>query len=324
MLTLPDFKEKKIIIAFSQKGDTISFKNDNIVIKDEDNKIKCQYTCYKIFLLLIVGGFSITSGLVERAKKFGFSIVFMNCNFKIYSSINYKMEGNTLLREKQYTNNKSNEISKNIIINKIKNQCETLKKIRNNNEDLKSTINLLNGYIIFLEKENLESTEIMGIEGIAAKMYFKEMFKEVNWKGRQPRVKRDQINLLLDIGYTILFNYIEAIVNVYGFDIYKGSLHKEFFKRKSLICDLIEPFRPIIDYKIRKMYNLSQISKEDFIVEKDRYTLLWKSNSKYIDFFTEEILKYKECVFKFIQNYYRWFMKDADTEKFPFVDLEEE
>ncbi len=59
-----------------------------------------------------------------------------------------------------------------------------------------------------------------------------ESFKDFEWNGRQPRVKRDKINLLMDIGYTVLFNYIEAILNIYGFDIYKGNLHKEFYKKK--------------------------------------------------------------------------------------------
>ena len=51
MLTEPDFVEKKIIIAMPQKGDKISFKNDNIIITDIDGKIKFQLTCYKVYLL---------------------------------------------------------------------------------------------------------------------------------------------------------------------------------------------------------------------------------------------------------------------------------
>lgn len=161
----------------------------------------------------------------------------------------------------------------------------------------------------------------MGIEGMAAKIYFKQLYKGFEWKGRQPRVKRDELNLLLDIGYTVMFNYIEAITNIYGFDIYKGILHKEFFKRKSLICDFIEPFRPIIDYKIRKAFNLFQIDKSDFTIKNGRYSLDWKCNSKYMSLFIEEIVENKIIIFNFVQAYYRWFMKGKDLEKFPEVDL---
>lgn len=322
MLTLPDFKEKKIVIFFNSKGDKISFKNDNLIIKDINNVTKCQYICYKIFLLMVVGGFDITSGIVERANRFGFSIIFMNYNFRVYATINSKMEGNTLLRGKQYNNPFQEDISKKIIINKIKNQKEILTKIRNKDEELKNTLKLLNEYIAKLEKaEVLKSEEIMGIEGIAAKIYFKQMYKDFGWKGRQPRVKRDETNLLLDIGYTVLFNYIEAVANIYGFDIYKGMLHKEFYKRKSLICDFIEPFRPIIDYKIRKMYKLSQVDKADFLVDNGRYSLQWKNNSKYLNMFIEEIVENKELIFDFIQKYYRWFMKGTELQQFPFAEM---
>ncbi len=323
MLTLPDFKEKKIVLFFSKEGDRISFKNDNLIIKDSNNKVKCQYTCYKIFLLFIVGGFDITSGLIERANRFGFSIIFMNYSFKVYATINSRMEGNTLLREKQYLNNNSDEIGKLFIINKIANQKMMLMRIRNKDNELKKVIELLNEYINKLKNNKLNSEEIMGIEGTAAKIYFKQMYKKQDWKGRQPRVKRDEINLLMDIGYTIMFNYIEAIANIYGFDIYKGILHKEFFKRKSLICDFIEPFRPIIDYKIRKMYSLSQVKSDDFINENGRYRLNWKDNAKYMNLFIEEIIENKELIFRFIQSYYRWFMKGARLEKFPELLLEE-
>ena len=40
------------------------------------------------------------------------------------------MEGNTLLRKKQYMTQKSNEIAKAIIINKIRNQRDILKRLR--------------------------------------------------------------------------------------------------------------------------------------------------------------------------------------------------
>ena len=324
MMSLPDFNEKKIIVFFSKNGDKILFKNDNIIIKDEENNTKCQYTCYKLFILLIVGPFNITSGIVERANRFGFSIIFMNYSFRVYGAINCKMEGNTLLREKQYSCENINEISSKIIQNKIYNQKETLKKIRSKDNEIKETIKKIEGYIQRLDENDFNLTEeIMGIEGTSAKIYFKQLYKDYDWQGRQPRVKRDEINLLLDIGYTLLFNFIESIVNIYGFDIYKGILHKEFYKRKSLICDLIEPFRPIIDYKIRKMYALSQINRDDFLKDNGRYSLQWKNNSKYMELFIEEIIDNKSIIFNYVQSFYRWYMKGANIEQYPFIKLEE-
>ncbi|MCI9275447.1 MAG: type V CRISPR-associated endonuclease Cas1 [Clostridia bacterium] len=282
-------------------------------------KVKFQISCYKIFSVFIVGGFTITTGLVERSKRFGFSIVLFTTSFKVYETINFAMEGNTLLRKKQYTTEKGIKIAKQLVINKIENQRDMLKKIRKV-EILDGILNL-NIELEKLIKNDYSVYEIMGIEGTTAKVYFNRIFGEYDWKGRQPRVKRDKINLLLDIGYTILFNYLEGILNIYGFDIYKGNLHKEFYKRKSLVCDIIEPFRPIVDYKIRKAYNLGQLNGYNYSIDNGRYGLNWKDTENFVALILSEILNYKECIFEFVQQYYRWFMKDKSIDEFPKVVL---
>ena len=229
------------------------------------------------------------------------------------------MEGNTLLRKKQYSCNNSNDIAKQIVINKIENQRETIKKMRN--KSLSDGILNLDIQIQKLVTKKMNNYEIMGIEGVAAKVYFKRLFHDLEWNGRQPRVKRDKINLLLDIGYTVLFNYIEGILNIYGFDIYKGNLHQEFYKRKSLVCDIVEPFRPIIDYKIRKMMKLNQINNYNFYIENLQYRLDWKDSSIFVDEILNEINNYKGEIFNYIQGFYRWFMKGKEIRNFPKVNL---
>ena len=319
MLSDPDFVEKKIILVHLNKGDKISFRNDNLILTDKDNKVKFQLSCYSIFAVFIVGGFTLTSGIIERSKRFGFSIVLFNSYFKIYSCISYSLEGNTLLRRKQYTTNKGNEIAKEIIVNKIKNQRQTLVNLRD--KSVNDGIKILDEQIAKLNANDYTDYEIMGMEGLSAKVYFKRLYANYDWNGRQPRVKKDSINLLLDIGYTVLFNYIEAVLNIYGFDVYKGNLHKEFYKRKSLVCDIIEPFRPIIDYKIRKMINLNQISNYNFLIYNGQYQLEWKDSSRFILQMLEEIMMYKRAIFRYIQSYYRWVMKDKEIDSFPKVVL---
>lgn len=319
MLSEPDFIEKKILVVFTHNGEKISFKNDNIIVLDEEQQIKKQMSCYRLFAIFIVGGISLTSGIISRSKKFGFSIVLFTTSFKVYSTINFSLEGNTLLRRKQYITDKETEIANQIIINKIQNQKDILKKLRD--KDVQDGIENLEENIERLKNNNYNSYEIMGLEGTSAKVYFNRLFKNYNWNGRQPRIKRDKINLLLDISYTILFNYIEAILNIYGFDIYKGNLHKEFYKRKSLVCDMVEPFRPIVDYKLRKMINLNQIDNYKYVIINNQYQLNWQESTKFVSAILEEILKYKICIFRFIQQYYRWFMKDKDICDFPEVRL---
>ena len=157
------------------------------------------------------------------------------------------MEGNTLLRKHQYEYTE-NDIGRKIEQNKIKNQSQILKNIRGKNQIMKEGIELLDKMVVQLEQQ-LEYLEVMGIEGNAARVYFSRVFDNVDWKGRKPRIKNDYVNVTLDIGYTMLFNIVDAILQVYGFDTYYGVFHKCFYMRKSLVCDLMEPIRPVVDYQ---------------------------------------------------------------------------
>ena len=79
--------------------------------------------------------------------------------------------------------------------------------------------------------------------------------------------------------------------------------------RKSLVCDLVEPMRPIIDLKIRKAISLKQCKEEDFESYNNQCCLSYKKLPEYIRFLIEDILQHKDEMFLFIQGYYRSFMK---------------
>jgi len=135
------------------------------------------------------------------------------------------------------------------------------------------------------------------------------MFDNVKWQGRKPRIKSDYVNATLDIGYNMLFNLIDSLLQVYGFDVYCGVYHKAFYMRKSLACDIMEPMRPIVDLEVRKAINLGQCKIEDFQKINNQYVLDYKKSASYISFFMEALLEYKEQIFLFVQQYYRAFMK---------------
>ena len=322
MMSLPDFKQKQIIFALLNMGEKLSFKNDNIVITDSEGKIKHQSTCYKLFALFIVGHTSITSGLLQRSKKFGFSITMFSYGLVPYGTWQYKTEGNFLLRQKQYAYDKT-DIAKHLVANKILRSLSYLVKRRDKSDNLKLAIENLKHYKNLLEDERLDFKEILGIEGISSKLYFAHMFDNIAWNGRSPRTKKDITNLLLDIGYMQLFHIIDAMLNLYGFDTYKGVYHKEFYRRKSLVADIIEPFRSIVDYAIRKAYNLGKIHESDFDFIDGQYRIFGEKAKPYIFLILVAILEYKDEIFMYIQQYYRAFMRDSPIAKYPVFEGKE-
>jgi len=320
MMSARDFEFKQIAFVFTGEGEKISFKNDNLLIADAEGKIKHQSTCYRLFILFICGDYCLTTGLLDRSKKFGFSIVFMTPNLRVTAMLPSKAEGNVLLRKKQYEY-ASAEIAARVISNKIHNQCAVLKKKRKKSEEEKEVIKKLEQFEKDVVMPGLSGQEIMGIEGISAKLYFKSLFSDYCWKGRQPRTKIDMTNTLMDIGYAILFNIVNALLEMYGFDVYVGILHTQFFHRKSLVCDLEEPFRPIIDAAILKALNLGQVNERDFWKNQNQFILPWKNSKKYVELILKAIMEYKNEIFIYLQSYYRSFMRDRAAEEFPLFEM---
>lgn len=319
MLSISDFQKKQIIFLITSHGDKLSFSNDNVVVKDKNGTIKHQSTCYRLFMICIIGNISITSGLIQRSKKFGFSICLMSTTFKVYEVLGARMEGNTLLRQHQYAY-VGTSIGRKIEQNKIANQSATLKQIRNKSEYLKDGIEMLDKLMETLKTET-DYLTIMGIEGNAAKIYFPRMYENVKWTGRKPRIKNDYINVTLDIGYTMLFNIVDAILQVYGFDTYYGVFHRCFYMRKSLVCDIMEPMRPIVDYAIRRAINLGQCKNDDFEEYNNQWHLKYTRSSTYVQFLMSAILEYKDDIFIYIQKYYRYFMKMKSIEDVPVFSI---
>ncbi len=315
MMSLPDFKEKQLLVIAAKDAaeNRLQFKNENICFTQDGNIVN-QLSCHKVFAVFIVGDFSLTTVLIRNCQQYGVSLFLLKDNFLSYASIISTASGNYLLREKQYASSRDFSIAKRVVINKLVNQQILLKNT--------TSIEAKRVFEKEIEKKmenTLTSKELLGIEGSATKLYFQEYFKEMNWYRRLPRAKVDVNNLLMDIGYTMLFNFVDALLNLYGFDTYKGVYHTLFFQRKSLVCDIVEPFRCIIDKQIVKSYNLKQIDKKDFLCLKGKYSLSYDKQKKYIRIFSEAIMDRKEELFSYVRDYYYCIMNDTDEIPFFYV-----
>jgi len=131
------------------------------------------------------------------------------------------------------------------------------------------------------------------------------------WVRRSPRTKEDILNFLLDIGYTVLFNFVDAICRHFGLDTYKGVYHTQFFARKSLVCDLVEPFRCLIDSRTRTALSLKILTPEMFKTGEYGVYSEWKDTSKIIELYAQEVLANRLQVFAHIQGFYKYTMDQS-------------
>lgn len=307
MLTRPDFLEKQIVVIFSHQLRGLRFANENLIV-EEDGKIIEQATLHKIFAIFLIGEATISTKLIQELKAFGIVLVLMKRNLELIDVIGDDMNGNILLREKQYSLfhdiPTTTLFARTCICNKISNQKALLSKIREKDEVLKDTADklhsLANDAYVCSDSERL-----LGIEWNAARYFFHEFYREMDWMWRYPRTKIDKNNLLLDMGYTFLFHFIETLLCLYGFDLYEGFYHKRFYQRKSLVCDVQEPFRCIIDEALKKAYNLWRISEKDFWFSNGSYFLKADAIGKYSSIFSRSILNHREELYDYTYAFYR-------------------
>jgi CRISPR-associated protein Cas1 len=303
MISLPDFKEKKILFISNTKDleNNLKFSNGNIKLYKEGKCIN-QVSCSLILCIFIVGDFTLTTALIRKVKEFGISIILLNYSFKPYAELMCQAEGNYALREVQYTIPCEHrlELSKGLIKNKLRNQMNLLKEYKSCSGDILSES---------IDKvDQVESEEsLLGVEGNAASVYFKSLFKDANWFRRAPRTKEDIPNLLLDIGYTFLFNFVDACLRLFGFDVYKGFYHKLYFQRQSLTCDIMEPFRVIIDKALIKAIHLNKIDENDFLFKNGSFSFKeFYLQRKYTEIFFEAIEQNKEEIYGYVLAFYRY------------------
>ncbi len=119
-----------------------------------------------------------------------------------------------------------------IIELKIKNQSKILKKYGHLEEG-----NILDEYI-----GQIESNDATNREGHSAKVYFNALFGMDFSRGEFTKT-----NSALNYGYTILLSCFNREIAKNGYITQLGIWHKNEFNDFNLGCDLMEPFRPIID-----------------------------------------------------------------------------
>lgn len=322
MFSNKDIEFRSIFVINCIENRNLRVSSGELLLENEkDKKTITKLPFQKILALFIIGNITITTPLIEKCKKFDVALVVMKPNLRLVFFYANNAEANYLLKRKQYIFDKDDiSIARILIYNKINNQLTLLNNTKKKDDMTIKAQKICSNALLYI-KSITDYNKLMGIEGVVSKNFLMAYFQELNWHVRSPRTKIDAINTTLDIGYTILFNYIEVFVRMFGFDVYCGVYHRLWFKRKSLICDLMEPFRCIIDNQVRKAFNKRQCKESDFIVVKGEYKLKFERNSDYYKMFYEVLIERKMEVFKYVQLYYRCFMRDDFENAYPFFNF---
>ncbi|MDD3613987.1 MAG: type I-C CRISPR-associated endonuclease Cas1c [Clostridia bacterium] len=257
----------------SKQGETICIKVGGVE--------KVRIPAHTLESIICFGNATVSTPLIAFCGERGISLSFIGKYGKFQGRIEGPISGNVLLRRAQHFATEDYEtqlkIAKLIVCAKIANSRNII--LRNYREmELEKEKQDINRVIKMLatianqvrNKDNLD--EIRGLEGFAAREYFKvfnfwiksnkEHFYFIERNKRPPK---DNMNSIMSFLYMLLANDMRTALEGVGLDPARGFLHALRPGRPSLALDLMEELRaPLCDRLALSLVNLRQLAPTHF------------------------------------------------------------
>lgn len=274
----------------------LSYKNRYLVVKKETDE---TYVHLSEIDTVIVDStaVSISSFLLKELCDSKINIIFCDERHNpfgeltpFYSSHNSSKK---ISQQSKWTQKDKDNLWTKIVKNKITNQALLLSKIKSDSQ------NILNEYI-----SEIKTGDSTNREGHAAKVYFNSLFGM-----KFVRNASDDINAALNYGYAVLLSTFNKEIVCLGYITQLGIHHKNEFNEFNLACDLMEPFRVIIDnfvyYNQEKTFDsnykmaLVNLFNNKYYYNKKSYVLkdIIKQYTKYTLDCLNEKTEYKDFIY---------------------------
>lgn len=176
-------------------------------------------------------------------------------------------------------NGKGIEIAKQIVYARLKSQNTILRKYGLRQHDLMTIKNKVD------KTTELDKKKLLTIEGHATRLYFQQIFqllpKQIRINNRETYKAYDAVNNLFNLAYTMLKWKVTIAINKAKLEPFLGYLHSLQYSKPSLVCDLMELYRYLIeDYVIQFSLGLS---KKDFITKTEQFSSNRKGKRQYLN-----------------------------------------
>lgn len=230
----------------------LDIKMETVVIRTETT---VSIAIAEIGLLIIENtAVSLTAALLSELTKRKVKIIFCDEKRNPQSElISYYGSHDTSAKIREqiaWEQNAKEVVWTSIVHEKISQQ----KRLLDHYEKQEST--LLEQYL-----QDIQLNDASNKEGHAAKVYFNALFGK-NFSRKQP----NSINIALNYGYSILLSAINREIVSNGFCTQLGIHHDNTFNQFNLGCDLLEPWRILVDTIVCKMAPKEFTTKEKYVL----------------------------------------------------------
>lgn len=268
----------------------LSLEGENIVVICE-NKTIGRVPLHNLEAVITFGYTGVSPALMGACAARNIALTFLSGTGRFLAHITGEINGNVLLRKKQYriseNKDESLRISKNFIIGKLYNTISILRRTLKDHAlsvdkaALEKTITDLKEAISSAEEADKAET-LRGVEGEAALKYFSVLDQLIlqqkdvfYFKSRIRRPPTDPFNALLSLFYSLLAYNCASALSAAGLDPYVGFFHTDRPGRISLALDLMEELRPIMaDKFVLSLVNRKMVNKKSFVKKENGAVLL--------------------------------------------------
>jgi len=271
-------------LLISGFGTTINVDRRRLIIENRLEKKRQEFQPHQILYdsIIIDGHYGlITFEAMRWLTTHKISITMLNWNGNLMSVTlpSEPISGKLKIRQYEaYLNHeKRYQIANLILKEKIKHSFNLLKELSKyySEVDIKKIEKSFNDMELkFRNTEDLLTYEgnIAIIVWSGLQKVFNKLYPEFNFTGRNGRKNSwnmnasDEINALLNYGYSVMDSEVRRVVNSLGLENSIGFLHEIKESRASLICDLQELYRWLVDLAIIQLLEEKKLKKKDFIV----------------------------------------------------------
>lgn len=254
-----------LLLCIAGECALIRTQDERIVI-ERDEQILYEAPWRHLHAVLLLGRHNITTPALTESMVFNIPLHFASMTGK-YQGVVWNgqtgAKGSQLwLKQQQIFSEPQHalRISREIVGARLANSRETLRSRGKPTQPL-------DGLIAKLDSAQTLA-ELNGLEGSGARFYF-SAFKELlpnefgfNERNRQPPL--DPFNALLSLGFSVLYSCLETILRTDGLLPWQGVYHQPHGKHATLVSDLMEPFRHIVERQALGMIKRREIKLEDF------------------------------------------------------------
>lgn len=273
--------KKLLNVLYVTVPDTyVSLEGETVVIK-KDEEVSMRLPLLNLENIVCFSYPGVSPALMGACAERGIGLCFLTPHGRFLARVNGKIQGNVLLRKKQYftseNQTESIPIAASFLMGKIGN-CRKVIDRSVRDHAILLDVNRLSETSLALKtvlKEIRTCTtigDLMGFEGSAAKIYFGEFNQlilqqkeDFYFTERSRRPPLDNLNALLSFLYTLLSSEVASALETVGLDPYVGFLHQDRPGRPSLALDLMEELRPVFaDRLALSLINRKQITGAGF------------------------------------------------------------